>query len=237
MKVDIRSVPRRDFTLALLKDLHALAHRLMAEDFEHFHAHALTNDVVLVFVRADTSELAGFQFWKTTPLALPRARAIVGGKLRIAPAYRGRALHLRAGLRFYLEQQLRHPRTRFYRLSLASIFGFTSIASALADYRLFEPQPSDAETRALTAAFVALAHASHYQVDLETGLFPVRIFMTPETLAAYPEAYFAKPAARVYARVNPDFRTNGCYVGFWFRFSPRNLASLVRAIVRSARRR
>src|SRR6266545_4394928 len=153
-RLRIRGIPRRAFTPAFLGELHAMSNRLMAEEFDHFCEHAMTNEVVHVFERADPPAIVGFQFWKTAPIELPRARAIVGGKLRILPEFRGRALHLRAGLRFYGQAQLLHPRTRFYRLSLASIFGFTSIASALAEYRLFEPHPRDGAARAVTATFL-----------------------------------------------------------------------------------
>jgi hypothetical protein len=208
----------------------------MREELDHFRVHAETNDVVHVFERADTGAIVGFQFWKTMPVDLPRARAIVGGKLRILPEYRRQGLHLRSGLSFYAWAQLTHPRTRFYRLSLASIFGFTSIASALSEYHLFDPRQSGPEARALMAAFAQVARGSGYDVDLEAALFPVHIFMTAETLALYPDTFFDKPAARVYASANPDYRTNGSYVGFWFRFSLANLVALLRALRRAARR-
>jgi hypothetical protein len=234
--VRIRSIPRAEFSPALLTELHALSDRLMREDFHHFEVHAQTNDVVHVFERCDTRAIVGFQFWRTMPLDLPRARAIVGGKLRILPEHRRQGLHLRSGLRFYASARRSYPLSCFYRLSLASIFGFTSIASALADYQFFDPRRSDAEGLALTAAFQRLSRGSGYEIDADTGLFLVRIFMTPETLALYPASFFEKPAARAYARVNPGYRTNGSYVGFWFRFSLRNTFSLLRAI-RAARAR
>ena len=236
-RVRIRSIARRSFSAQLLGELHALSDRMMREELAHFSVHARTNDVVHVFERADTRELVGFQFWKTVPVALPRARAIVGGKLRVLPEYRRQALHLRSGLRFYALAQLRHPRTRFYRLSLASIFGFTSIASALAEYRLFDPHATDTEGRALAAAFEQVATGSGYTVHRDAGLFEVRIFMTEETLQRYPASFFDKPAARVYAAANPGYRTNGCYVGFWFRFSLPNLVALARAIQQRRRGR
>jgi hypothetical protein len=235
-RVRIRSIPRRHFSPPLLAELHALSNGLMREELAHFRVHADTNDVVHLFERVDTRAIVGFQFWKTMSLELPRARAIVGGKLRILPEYRRQALHLRSGLHFYLAAQLARPHLRYYRLSLASLFGFTSIASALAEYRLFDPHAHDTEGRAVCAAFERLAAASHYEIDRERALFRVKIFMTPETLAAYPEAFFAKPAARVYAAANPDYRTNGSYVAFWFRFSPRNLLALVSAIRRARSR-
>jgi hypothetical protein len=225
-------VARRDFTPALIGSLHALANRLLAEDAAHFTVHAETNDVVHVYERVDTGAPVGFQFWRTAEMDLPGCRALIGGKLRVDPAFRGRALHLRSGLRFYVESQLRHPRTRFYRLSLASMFGFVSITSALASYTLFDPAAGDAEGRAVRGAFERLAAQSHYTLDPVTGLFPVGIHMTAETLAQYPARYFERPEARAYAQVNPRWRDNGCYAGFWFRFTPANLAKLVRTIVR-----
>lgn len=230
--VRARSVPRRAFTPALLASLHALANRLLSEDLAHFCRHAETNDVVHVYERTDTGAPVGFQFWRTAPIDLPRSRALIGGKLRVDPAFRRRALHLRSGLRFYVEQQLRHPATRFYRLSLASMFGFVSITSALASYRMFDPADATPEGRAIRGAFQRLADQSHYHLDPVTGVFPVGIHMTAETLAQYPESYFARREAVAYATANPGWRTNGAYVGFWFRFTPANLASLLRAIAR-----
>jgi hypothetical protein len=232
-RVRIETVERRDLTPGRLAALHALSNRLMAEDEGHFRVHAETNDLVHVFERTDTGAIVGFQFWRTLPMDLPGCRAIVGGKLRIQPEFRGQALHLRSGLRFYAENKLRHPLARYYRLSVASLFGFTSITGALAEYRIFDPRPADAEGHAIKAAFLTAARDSHFSVDEETGLFLVNIFMTPETVAAYPPSYFDKPAARIYARVNPGYRTNGAYVGFWFLFSPRNLLALGRAVART----
>ena len=227
-----RTVPKRAFTPALLGSLHALADRLLSEDPEHFRVHVETNEVVHIYERVDTGAPVGFQFWRTAPLDLPGCRALIGGKLRIEPAFRNRALHLRSGLRFYLENQLRHPRTRFYRLSLASLFGFVSITSALASYRLFDATATDPEGRALRRAFEALAAQSHYHLDPVTSLISVGIRITDQTLAQYSPAYFERPEARAYIGANPGWRDNGQNVGFWFRFTPANLAKVMRTIAR-----
>src|SRR5262249_49190177 len=113
VKLRTRSIPRRDFDDALMRRLHDFASRLLAEDLSHFRVHAETNDVVHVYERADTGALVGFQFWSTGPIDLPRSRMILGGKLRVDPAFRNRGLHLVSGLRFYLECQSRAPLTRF----------------------------------------------------------------------------------------------------------------------------
>src|SRR5262249_5957545 len=156
-----------------------------------------------------------FQFWRTDRLDLAGHRAIIGGKLRIVPEHRGRALHLRSGVRFFLEHQLRHPRTRFLPLSLANLFRFVSITAPLAEYRCFDGRAEDPEARAVRGAFERLAAENDFVIDPATGLFFVDIHITEETLARYPASYFERPAARAYARANPDYRTNACNVAFW----------------------
>jgi hypothetical protein len=230
--VRARSISRRSFTPELLRSLHALADRMLSEDIEHFHVHAETNEVVHVYERTDTGAPVGFQFWRTAAMELGDCRVLFGGKLRVEPEFRRRALHLRSLVRFYLENQLRHPGTRFYFLAVASLFGFVSIASALADYRLFDPSANDAEGRAIRRAFDALAAQNHHRLDEETGLFAVAIKITEQTRAQYSPAYFDRPEARAYVRVNPGWRDNGNNVGFWFRFTPANLARLASTIVR-----
>lgn len=230
--VRMETLWRRDFTDERLAELHAMACALMAEELTHFRVHAETNDVVHVFRRVDTGELVGFQFWRTVPMALPGCRAIVGGKLRMLPGFRGRGLHLLSGLLFFLQNRVRHPLTRYYRLSIASLFGFVSVTEALQRYQVLDPHDLSPQGRAVLASFVDRAAESHYRIDPDTGLVAVDIFMTPETLAGFGPSYFARPAARRYAEINPEYRSNGCYVAFWFRFTPANLLCLTAAIGR-----
>jgi len=233
----IRVIPRRRFTDALIRQLHAFSDRLLPEDLAHFRLHAQTNEVVHLFERGET--LVGYQFWRTVPIDLPRARAILGGKLRVLPEHRGRGLHLRSGLRFYLDCTLRHPLTRYYRLAITSLFGFVSITGSLATYRVLDPRPApgDAEGRALLAAFARLAAENDFRLDPETGLVFVDVGIAGETLAQFPEGYLERPEARAYARINPGWRDNRSDVAFWFRFTPGNLLALLRKIRRVASRR
>jgi hypothetical protein len=236
--VRLETVRREDFSNALLGELHAMARSLMAEEFSHFRVHAEANDLVHVFRRVDTGEVMGFQFWRTAPIELPRSRVILGGKLRMRPELRRRGLHLLSGFLVFLQNKARNPGVRYYRLSLASLFGFVSLTEALADYQFFDPRASQGgEAGALREAFVKLAAESHFRVDEETGNFFVDIFMTPETLSRYSQAYFERPAAKVYAEKNPAYRTNGCYVGFWWTFSVENLLAMGKAIGRKMGRR
>jgi hypothetical protein len=177
---------------------------MLSEDIEHFRLHAETNEVVHVYERTDTGAPVGFQFWRTAAMDLRDCRVLIGGKLRIEPEFRRRALHLRSGVRSYLENQLRHPGTRFYFLAVASLFGFVSMTSALADYRLFDPSANDAEGRAIRRAFEALAAQNHHRLDEATGLFAVGIKITEQTLAQYSSAYFDRPEAR--ARTSASIR-------------------------------
>lgn len=236
-RVRMVTIDREAYTEASLRTLHEVATRLMAEEYEHFRVHAYANDVVHVFRRVDTDEVVGFQFWRTAEMTLPYARIILGGKLRMLPEFRNYALHLLSGLVFYIQNQLRRPWTRFYRLSIASIFGFVSITEALADYRVFDPHERGDEAEAIRAAFVRLGAESHFVLDARRGWFHVGIVPTPETLARYSSRYFDKQAARSYAAANPEFRTNGYNLGFWFRFTPANLGALVRTVARKLGRR
>jgi hypothetical protein len=234
--VRMQRIRREELSEEVLRELHAVANRLMAEELEHFRVHAQANELVHVFRRKDTGAIVGFQFWQTASLKLPRSRVILGGKLRILPEFRRHGLHLLSGLDFFLGNALRHPFTRHYRLSIASVFGFVSITEALAHYHPFDPKASDAEGVAVREVFRERAEESHFRMDPETGLFFVDIYMTPETLSRYPKSFFERPAARRYAAINPDFRTNGSYVGFWWRFTPANLLSVTRAVARKLRR-
>ena len=121
---------------------------------------------------------------------------------------------------------------------MTSLFGFVSLTSALAEYRVFDPQPApgDLEGEAIRAAFARLAAESDYRLDPETGLIFVDIGIAPETLDQFPLDYLDRPEARIYARINPGWRDNRSDVAFWFRFTPRNLASIVRKIRRASRR-
>ena len=230
--VRMQTILCRDLTPAATGELFAMSNRLMAEDLDHFRVHAEANDLVHIFRRADTGEIVGFQFWRTAPLDRPGRLIILGGKLRIEPAFRRHGLHLVSGLAFYLQNQIRAPRTQYYRLSIASLFGFVSITEALARYEVFDPTARGGEAGAIRDAFVAAAEENHFRLDEATGLFFVNIFMTPETIERYPSHYFERPAARRYASINPDYRVNGAYVGFWFRFTPKNLLSMIQAIRR-----
>lgn len=235
-RVTTDTLHRDAFTDGLLAELYVLSHRLMEESEPHFRAHALANDVVHVFRRADTREAIGFQFWRTLPMTRPGWRAIVGGKLRILPAFRRRGLHLESGLRFYAQARARHPLDRFYRLSIASIFGYVSIVSALARVDHFEPASRTDEGIALHAAFTRVAEENDFAID-PTGLFDVGITMSVETLKQFDPLYFQKPAARAYASINPEYRHNGRYVGFWFRFTAANLLALAWSVARARARR
>ena len=230
-RVRLETVRRDALTDERIRELHALSNRLATEDFEHFARHARTNELVHVFRRADTDEIVGFQFWQTKSLDLPRTRVAPAGKLRMAPEFRNRSLHLLSMVTFYLQNKVRHPFTRYYCTELASVLGFISVTEALADYTVFDPHAGDPLSRAIRSALETEAAESDFQLR-EDGLFFVDIFLTPETFALYPPSFWDRPAAQVYASVNPEFRTNGCYVAFWFGFTPRNVLALSRRIAR-----
>lgn len=209
-------------------ELHALANSLMQEDLEQFAKHVAANDSVHIFRGAD-GRVLGFQFWRHA--VADGIQFIMGGKLRMHPSVRRRALHLYSGLLYYAERRLAMPLTPVVRLSIAAIFGFVSITEALAHYEFFPAPKANRDSPKIDAAFARMASYSGFLIRPDQTFF-VNIYPTAQTLESYPAAYFERPAAQAYRAINPEFRTNGCYVGFWFRFELRNLRSLWQAIKR-----
>jgi hypothetical protein len=227
VRIDIVPVARLD--AAAIAELHALANGLMREDLAQFTRHVGANDVVHVFRERRTGAVLGFQFWRHRLDPNERLQYIMGGKLRMHPSIRRRGLHLCSGLLYAVERRLRRPDAPIVRLSIAALFGFVSISEALAHYLPYPAPASDPQHAAINAAFAEMAEFSRFVIR-DDGLFFVNIYPTAETLARYPVAYFERDAAREYQRLNPGFRDNGCYIGFWFRFDRRNALSLLRAV-------
>jgi GNAT superfamily N-acetyltransferase len=230
----LQTVRRDDYSDPFLTELYAMAVTLAEESWDAFRQHAMTNELVHVFRDRATGAVVGFQFWRSAPMTLRNSRVIRGGKLRVLPSHRGQGLHLLSGLLFYLHCKARHPTTRFYRMSVATLFGFVSIAQALAWYRFFDPDDASAEGRALAQNFADFADASGFRVE-PSGLIFTGIGLPDATLAQFGPAYFERATARAYLARNPAFRTNRCFVGFWFRFDARNFWSMARTVGRKLR--
>jgi hypothetical protein len=211
-------IGRADFDDATLRPLYALSNALMAEPYEHFAHHARTNDELYVFRR--DGELVGFQLWRAFGTA--EHRYVLGGKLRIDPSARRHGLHLAAGLDVLAAQRRTFPEARISRLSIASLFGFVSIARRLAHFTFVD---ATAPTE-LADVIARCAADSHYVFDRASGRVDVGIRMTAAQLEAYPAAYFESELAREYIARNPDYRDNGCYLAFAFEVDRANLAAL-----------
>jgi len=211
-------IARANFDEATLRPLYELSNALMAESYEHFAHHARTNDELHVFYRGD--ELVGFQLWRAFGDATQRY--VLGGKLRIDPSARRNGLHLTAGLEVLTAQRRAFPTARITRLSIASLFGFVSIARRLAHFAFV-----DAAAPAELADVVARCAAeSHYAYHRASGRVEVGIRMTAAQLQAYPAAYFESELARAYVARNAGYRENGCYLAFAFEVDEANLAAL-----------
>ena len=233
--VGIEVLARADFTPALLDELHALAVAMAAEDREHFAVHANTNDAVHLFRERESGELAGFQFWRSFEGPDPARRLVLGGKLRILPSYRRRGLHLVSALTFFEQVASAHPSVRLHRVSIASLFGFVSIAGALAEHRFVADDGTLPDADLWLCDVVAKEAArSGYRFDACSGLVDVQIRLTPTQLDSYPAEFYERPLARAYRARNPDFRDNGCYLAFTSEVSPENLSAMRAAIARRA---
>lgn len=225
-------VSRDEWTPALLRSLYALAITMSAEDYDNFERHALTNQCVHLFRLTTTDALAGFQFWwdGAAKLSDQDQHLVIGGKLRILPAYRRRALHLRSALAIYADVLRTYPGRTVQRMSFASLFGFVSIARAVRDHHVIATDTLPPHAQWLCGAASERALDSGYQFDPSSGLVHVNIRPTAEQLAGYPESFFESPLARAYIGRNRDWRTNGCYLAFGFPLSTVNLQTIDSAI-------
>jgi len=224
--VRVVRVAREEWTPALLRSLYALAITMSAEDYENFERHALTNDSVHLFRLASTDALVGFQFWWNGAADEPNQHLVIGGKLRILPAHRRRALHLRSALITYAEVLRAYPDRAVHRMSFASLFGFVSIAGAVPDYHFIATDTLPPHAQWLCSAATERALDSGYRFDPTTGLVHVNIRPTPEQLAGYPSSFFESPLARAYRERNREYRTNGCYLAFGFQLSIATLQAI-----------
>lgn len=232
--VTMECLPVEALDAGRIAELHALANALMQEDLAQFTRHVGANEAVHVFRGRSDGQVLGFQFWRRGEDAEAGIEFIMGGKLRMHPSIRRRALHLYSGLLYALGRRLRRPLVPIQRLSIAGLYGFVSISEALANYQLY-PLPEGVRDReAIHRAFARMAEFSRFEIRAD-GRFFVNIYPTAETLAAYPPPYYERPAARVYLGANPEFRSNGCYLGFCFRFDRANLASIIATIRRKNR--
>lgn len=228
--VRIVRVAREAWTPELLCSLYALAITMSAEDYENFERHAQTNDCVHLFRLTSTDALVGFQFWWNGAVHERDQHLVIGGKLRILPAYRRRALHLRSALATYTDVLQAFPGRTVHRMSFASLFGFVSIARAVQDHHFIATDTLPPHAQWLCTAATEHAVDSGYRFDASTGLVHVNIRPTPEQLAGYPASFFESPLARLYRERNRDYRENGCYLAFGFPLSAANLHVIDRAI-------
>lgn len=210
-----------------LERLHSFANSMAAEDPAHFARHLRTNNEVHFFTDKRSNTLAGFQAWRSEPLA-PNRRLLIGGKLRMRPTYRGRGIHLASGLRFYANERKRHPGHALDRIAVANLFGFSTIVSNLDHYTILGPKNELTGIDLLRFDKVAaIASQSGYRLDPQTGHVHVGIRMTEAQLAAYPNAFYQSNAAKLYFERIPDARTSDCQLALWFPFDEANVRSLV----------
>jgi hypothetical protein len=216
----IERVPGAALDDRVLVPLHAFASRLMAESYDHFARHARTNDELHVYRLRD--EIVGFQLWRT--LGDAAHRFVLGGKLRIDLAARRNALHHASNLAMLLAERAGHPDAAITRLSIASLFGFVSLARVMPHYRFVD----DAAAPALAAVFGRVSADSGYVFAPKTGLVDVGITIPSDQLVCIDAGYLALPQARAYLARNADFARNRCFAAVAFEVDEVNVSSLIR---------
>jgi hypothetical protein len=216
----IERVPVAALDDRVLVPLHAFASQLMAESYDHFARHARTNDELHVYRR--DNDIVGFQLWRT--LGDATRRFVLGGKLRVDPAARRNALHHASNLAILLAERAAHPHADITRLSIASLFGFVSLARVMPHYRFVDA----ASSPVLAEIFQRLSADNGYVFDPKTGLVDVGITIPSEQIARIDTGYVALPEARAYLARNADFARNRCFAAVAFEVDEDNISSLQR---------
>jgi hypothetical protein len=251
-RVRLESLAVVDLLPADIAELHVLASRMMTEPYAHFAAHVRTNDTVHIFREVEGGQIAGFQFWRSEPARCADERCadercadercadeqsaderiVLGGKLRVRPDVRRRGLHLVSGLCYYLEQApLAVAGRPLVRMSIASLFGFVSIARHV-DYAILVDGEVDGW---VCDEMERLATESGFVYDRATGLVHVGMAPTADELAAYPPEFYASPTARAFFARNPRFPSDPRFVAFAFRYTEDNVDRLYRAAAERSR--
>jgi len=189
--------------------IYEFCNSLMAESFESFHCHVSLHDVVYLFRKKDTNELVGVSYWRNRTTQNPHIKVILQGKLRIHKDYRRLGLHNRAGLYYYIRCQIRAPFTRFYFMSIASIFNFVSMRKTVGEYYILNgdhPPSTPCSVFLLYPILQAMMKEDSFEFDEETKAIFVHVTIREEVMNEFPASYYLLPEAQEYIRVNPKFK-------------------------------
>lgn len=221
-----------------MRQLYGFSNELMAESADSFLNHMEQYDLAFIFrEKSSTSgakkavgRLVGLSVWRTMDTDNSWVKVIVQGKLRIVHEYRRRSLHVVACLLYYAWKQLRHPLTRFFFFSIASVFNYVSMKRSVGRYYVLN-NIHPPEERAIVAPLYSILDRAvkddNFEVEEGTGAINVHVVIQPETFAEYPESYFDLPEAREYIALNPRYR-EGYDLSYVFPFSLANVVSMAR---------
>eukprot|EP01111_Echinosteliopsis_oligospora_P014316 TRINITY_DN5369_c0_g1_i2.p1 TRINITY_DN5369_c0_g1~~TRINITY_DN5369_c0_g1_i2.p1 ORF type:complete len:209 (-),score=30.16 TRINITY_DN5369_c0_g1_i2:6-632(-) len=185
------------------------------------------------FKKKNTKELVGVSYWRTKTTTNTRVRIIAQGKLRIHKDYRRLGLHTQAGFFYYIRSQLRHPLTRFYFLTIASLFNFVSMRKTVGEYYILNKDHTPATARSLAPVYSILddlIEEDKFTIDPETKAINVYVTIRESVIAEFPESYFSQNEVQEYIKINPKWR-QAHDIAYCYPFSFRNVLYLLFRII------
>jgi len=167
------------------------------------------------------SKLIGVSFWRTLPTSNKNCQVIYQGKLRIDSKFRRHGIHILAVLKYYFTKQWKSPFTKFYFLSIASLFNFVSMRKQVIEYTVF---PNMLET--LVSVLRHCAQQDRFEIEEKTGCINVHVIIHPQVFSEFPSSYYEMPEAQQYILLNPKYK-EGYDLSYAYPFSVVNVCSSV----------
>jgi hypothetical protein len=218
------------FAPALVTRLFNFSSAFSKETEHAFARHVSTLAEIHVFGSGD-EEVTGFQMWPA-PVRMPGGVVVMmGGKLRLARAARRTGLPQRSNLAF-AERHAAREGEQWYRLSVASVFGFNSLASSLSSFFVLGSPEEPRELREVFAAQVErFCQVNGFAANAD-GTVNVRFSLPASLLQEANNPIFrSRAAVRRYEQLVPRWHdpASTTYVAWGWKFDRSNIDALRKA--------
>ena len=212
-KYHFKLIPKCDYTEDLFGELYELSTNLIKEDYEHWKAHAITNQFLhLIQDKTQDNKTLGFQFWRHQQTQSPRHSLLFGGKIRYHPCIRGLGLNLLSNVEIYHHLMNGYIDNgnkdhMIYRVGLMNIFGYLSVIDCLDKHQYFlYPFNDNQECQTLIKPLLNdFCIENQFETDLETGLVNVKQQIPEETILSLEASFWSKSIIQEYMNVNPKW--------------------------------
>eukprot|EP01126_Amoeba_proteus_P010033 TRINITY_DN13881_c0_g1_i1.p2 TRINITY_DN13881_c0_g1~~TRINITY_DN13881_c0_g1_i1.p2 ORF type:complete len:274 (-),score=38.52 TRINITY_DN13881_c0_g1_i1:997-1818(-) len=224
----------KPFEDSLIKELFNFSVKLTGEREVAFIEHCATVKHIHVFKRCSDEIICGFQMWCES-LTKGNYSVIRGGKLRFSPEVSGMALPQISGLVFLCnEMQGEKCKTRFFRVSIASVFGFNALHSQLSSSFIISQSHlggrCDFDLKLKNFLFECTRDfATHngFIYDEYYGLVDVGFKLLPSVLARADSEFLQRPSVRLYSSLVPDWKNDSKFIAWGWEMNEANFESQI----------